>query len=196
MPAATDRHAHILRGAESIQRLAERADPQAIERLLTQPAAAHLDDDTLDFLHRARNLVSITAQALVTVLESTASSTMRGYEQEQTSANCPTPSLAAQHPGPLDAAEAWRRARLYFSRQHEDPILVHIEEFDHGYQAMPIVLSLPELPSSPTIETPTTLVFDKTTGAAPLWPLLRLDVLASHYRSYKRQAPITLESQS
>ncbi|MEU8347831.1 hypothetical protein AB0C74_39555 [Spirillospora sp. NPDC048832] len=198
MHAATDRLAHLLQGVENIRRLAERADPEVIESLLAQPAAGHLDDHTLDFLRRARDLLFITTQTLSMMLRTADPFTTRGCRAEETSTTDSrfTSPSASQPSSPLDAAEAWRRAHLHFARHHEDSILVHIEEFEEGYRAMPIVASVPEPPSVPTIETPTTLVIDKATGAATLWPLLRLEVLTRHYRSYKRQAPISFDSHS
>lgn len=198
MHAATDRLAHLLQDVENIWRLAERADSEAIENLLAQPVADHLDDHTLNFLRRAQDLIFITTRTLTMVLRTAAPSTTRGCQQEETTdtGSCFPSLLASQHPMPLDAAEAWRRARLHFSRHHEDSILIHIKEFEEGYQAIPIVASVPEPPPVPTIETPTTLVLDKATGAATLWPLLRLEVLARHYLSYKRQAPIAFDSHS
>lgn len=93
----------------------------------------------------------------------------------------------------VDAAEAWRRAHLHLPRRREDPILIHIQEFEDGYQAIPILATLPEPSRVPTIETPTTLVIDKTTGTVTRWPLLPLDILANQYRRYQDQEPMNLE---
>lgn len=169
---AAGRHAHLLQALENIRTLAERADRNAIDRLLTQPStASHLDDHTLDFLRRAQDLIFITTQTLTAMLASDGSS--------------------SRPPAHLDAAEAWRRAHLHLPHRDDAPILVHIQEFEEGYQATPILVPIPEPPQVPTMETATTLVIDKTTGTVTRWPLLPLDTLARQYRRYMNQEPMT-----
>ncbi|MEU5993433.1 hypothetical protein ABZ806_31070 [Spirillospora sp. NPDC047418] len=52
--------------SKNIRTLAERADHNAIDRLLTQPSTTgHLDDHTLGFLRRAQDLIFITTQTLM-----------------------------------------------------------------------------------------------------------------------------------
>ncbi|GAA0544257.1 hypothetical protein GCM10009546_02890 [Actinomadura livida] len=72
-------------------------------------------------------------------------------------------------------------------------MLLHIEEFDDGYRATPVAVSLPEPPRVPTIKPPATLVIDKTTGAVTRWPLLPINVLAKQYRRYLHQEPMDLD---
>ncbi|MEU8344781.1 hypothetical protein AB0C74_24030 [Spirillospora sp. NPDC048832] len=199
MHSADDHHAHLRRGIESIRTLAERADRNAIDRLLTQPPAINnLDDHTLDFLRRAQDLLLTTTQILTTILETQASPNKRGHQQDGSTNTdpCPathSPSAAQNNLTPVDVAEAWRRADLHLPRHHEHPILLHIQEFEDGYQAIPIQVSIPEPPSIPNIETPTTLVIDKATGAVTRWPLLCINVLSHQYRRYRRQAPMTFD---
>ncbi|NEA29493.1 hypothetical protein [Actinomadura bangladeshensis] len=181
MHPAANRHTHLLQGIESIRALAERADRNAIDHLLTHPAADHLDDHTLDFLRHAQDLILITTHTLTTTL---------GAQATASSRSRPT---TPDHTTPLDAAEAWRRAHLYLPTRDEEPILIHVQEFQDGYRAIPILLAVPEPPPVPTIESATTLVIDKTTGAVTRWPLLPLDVLASQYRCYKREEPLTFD---
>ncbi|MFF4242622.1 hypothetical protein ACFYYL_42725 [Actinomadura geliboluensis] len=171
---AADRDTHLLQALENIRTLAERADRNVIDRLLTQPAATrHLDYHTLDFLRRAQDLIFITTQTLTTVLASDGSS--------------------SRHPAHLDAAEAWRRAHLHMPCRDDALVLIHIQEFGEGYQAIPILVPVPEPPLVPTIETATTLVIDKTTGTVTRWPLLRLDTLARYYRHYMKQEPMIFD---
>lgn len=170
MRPAANRHAHLLQALENIRTLAERADRNAIDRLLTQPSATHiLDDHTLDFLRRAQDLLLSITQMTNGALES------QGRHVE------------------IDIAEAWRRAYLHLPRRDGDPILVHMQEFDDGYQAIPVKVPVPEAPPVPTCETATTLVIDKATGIVTCWPLLAPDVLARQYRRYKGQTPMTFD---
>lgn len=199
MASADDHHAPLLRGIESIRAFAERADRNAIDRLLTQPPTINnLDDHTLDFLRRAQDWILTTTQILTTVLETQGSPSKRGRRQDGSTNTdpCPathSPSAAQKNLTPVDAAEAWRRADLHLPHHHENPILLHIQEFEDGFQAIPIQVSIPEPPSVPTTDTPTTLVIDKATGTVTRWPLLRLNVLARQYRRYRRQAPMTFD---
>lgn len=199
MHASADRRAQLLRGIESIRTLAERADSNAIDRLLAQPSTIrHLDGHTLDFLRRAQDLLLFTTQALATNIETQSSPGRHGRPRDGASNIDTAPStrglpITPDHAAPLDAAEAWRRAHLYLPPHHEEPSLIHIQEFDNGYQAIPIQISVSEPLLIPTIESATTLVIDKTTGAVTRWPLLPLDVLASQYRRYKREEPMTFD---
>ncbi|MFA1551778.1 hypothetical protein [Actinomadura chokoriensis] len=171
MHTTADR-APLLQGIESIRTLAELADPTAIARLLDQPAAiSHLDDHTLDFLRRAQDLLLATTRTLTGALEPT------------------------RRPTTIDIAEAWHRALLHLPRRDDGPVLIHIQEFEDAYQAIPILVPIPEPPPVPTLETATTLVIDKTTGTVTRWPLLPLDVLTSQYRRYKHQEPMLLDNQ-
>lgn len=175
MHPAANRHAHLLQALENIRTLAERADRNAIDRLLAQPStASHLDEPTLDFLRRAQDLISITTQTLTRMPASDGS--------------------PSSHPAHFDAAEAWRRAHLHMPYRDDALVLIHIQEFGEGYQAIPILVPIPEPPLVPTIETATTLVIDKTTGTVTRWPLLRLDTLARQYRRYMNQEPMTFDT--
>lgn len=175
MHPAANRHAHLLQALENIRTFAERADRNAIDRLLAQPpTTSHLDDHTLDFLRRAQELLFIATQTLTTMLASD--------------------GMSSRHPAHLDAAEAWRRARLHLPYRDDALILIHIQEFGEGYQAIPILVPIPEPPQVPTLETATTLVIDKTTGTVTRWPLLRMDTLARQYRRYMNQEPMTFDA--
>ncbi|GAA1833914.1 hypothetical protein [Actinomadura chokoriensis] len=169
MHTSADRYTHLLRGLETIRRMAERADRTAIARLLNQPAAAgHLDEPTLDFLRQAQDLLLTTTRTLTRALEPTG------------------------RPSAIDAAEAWRRAHLHLPRRGDELVLIHLAEFEDAYQAIPVLVDIPEPPPVPTLETATTLVIDKATGTVTRWPLLPLDVLARQYRRYKHREPMTL----
>ncbi|NKZ03283.1 hypothetical protein [Actinomadura latina] len=182
----------------NIRTLAERADRNAIDRLLTQPSVtSHLDDHTLDFLRHAQDLLFITTQTLTTVLQAEGSSGTHCCQKDEGL----NPEAHPAHGSPLtpnrsvslDAAEAWRRARQYLPDRQEDPIVLHLQEFEDGYQAIPILVSIPDPPPVPTVEAVTTLVIDKTTGLVTRWPLLPLDALAKQYRRYKRDEPMTFD---
>ena len=193
MNPAADYHTQLLHGIENIRARAERADRRAIDHLLTHPAAGHLDAHTLDFLRHAQDLILITAQALTSSI-GTPESPSTSSRQDEGADTAPTTRRrqpTPDHTTPLDAAEAWRRAHLYLPTHHEEPILIHVQEFQDGYQAIPIPLAIPEPPPVPTIESPTTLVIDKTTGTVTRWPLLPLDVLANQYRRYCCHEPMT-----
>ncbi|MEU8124941.1 hypothetical protein AB0C21_40040 [Spirillospora sp. NPDC049024] len=203
MNIEADRLAHLRRSSEKIRMLAERADRTAIDRFLARPETARqLDAPTLDFLRQAQDLISTTAQVLTTALEAADPSHNDGGQPAAAS----NPDLYLAPPGagavtspstrPLDTAEAWRCAHLRLSRHHDDPILIHIQEFEDGYQAIPIAVHIPEPPPVPTVETATTLVIDKTTGTVTQWPLLPLDALARLYRRYRRREPMIFEDHS
>ncbi|WP_138642023.1 hypothetical protein [Actinomadura geliboluensis] len=162
-----------MQAIKNIRTVAERADSHAIERSLTQPSVtSHIDDDTLDFLRRAHDLLLITTRMLIGM-------------------------LAPPHrPPTIDIAEAWRRAHLYLPRRNDGLVLLHMRELEEAYQAIPILVAIPEPPPVPTLETETTLVIDKTTGAVTRWPLLPPDVLTRQYHRYKRQAPMTFDEDS
>ncbi|HEU5023600.1 MAG TPA: hypothetical protein VFV01_01640 [Spirillospora sp.] len=94
----------------------------------------------------------------------------------------------------IDAAEAWRRARLRLPGSNdESALLIHIEEFGDGFLAVPIRVAIPEPPPVPTAETPTGLVVDMCTGTVTRWPLLPLPVLAMQYRRYQNGQPMTFD---
>ncbi|MEU8305962.1 hypothetical protein AB0C84_20620 [Actinomadura sp. NPDC048955] len=198
MPTEADRLAHLRRSVEKIRMLAERADRTAIDRLLARPDAANqLDAPTLDFLRQAQDLVCFTTQALTTALE-IAKPTCNDGDQPtgvpNTDLHLAQPSAAPLTPTaslPLDTAEAWRRAHLRLPHRHDTPTLIHIREFEDGYQAIPISVPIPEPPPIPTVETATTLVIDKSTGTVTRWPLLPLDTLTRLYRRYQQREPMT-----
>ncbi|MGI5325053.1 hypothetical protein [Actinomadura nitritigenes] len=94
----------------------------------------------------------------------------------------------------IDAAEAWRRARLRLPEGNdESALLIRIQEFEDGYLAVPVRVAIPEPPPIPTAETPTGLVVDKSTGVVTRWPLLPLPVLARQYRFYQNRRPMTFD---
>ncbi|MEU9867883.1 hypothetical protein AB0C87_08545 [Actinomadura sp. NPDC048021] len=202
MPTEADRLALLRRSAEKTRMLAERADRTAIDRLLARPDAANqLDAPTLDFLRQAQDLVCSTAQALTTALEIAKPTCNDGSQPTGVPgadlylaplcANSLTP--ATSHP--LDTAEAWRRAHLRLPHRGDVPILIHIREFEDGYQAIPISVPIPEPPPIPTVETAMTLVIDKSTGTVTRWPLLPLDALARLYRRYQQRELMTFDDQ-
>ncbi|MES9541863.1 hypothetical protein [Actinomadura sp. NPDC000600] len=197
-----DRLARLRRSAEQIRMLAERADRTAIDRFLARPETAHqLDAPTLDFLRQAQDLISTTTQVLTTALEAADPSHNDGGQPAAAcNADLYLAPLGAGDVAPastrlVDIAEAWRCAHLLLSRHHDNPILIHIQEFEDGYQAIPIAAHIPEPPPVPTIET-TTLVIDKITGTVTRWPLLPLDALARLYRRYQQREPMTFDDQS
>ncbi|QKG20112.1 hypothetical protein ACTIVE_1748 [Actinomadura verrucosospora] len=77
-------------------------------------------------------------------------------------------------------------------RQGES-VLVHIQEFEDGFLAVPVQVAIPEPSPVPTIETSSAFVVDRTTGAVTRWPLLPLDVLARQYRRYQNGQPMTFD---
>ena len=195
--------ARLRRSAEKIRMLAERADHTAIDRFLARPETARqLDAPTLDFLRQAQDLISTTTQVLTTALEAADPSCNDGGQLAAASnadLHLAPPGTGAVIPASrraLDTAEAWRCAHLRLSRPHDDPILIHIQEFEDGYQAIPIKAHIPEPPPVPTVETATTLVIDKITGTVTQWPHLPLDALARLYRRYRRREPMIFEDQS
>ncbi|MEU4827070.1 hypothetical protein AB0H37_34800 [Actinomadura sp. NPDC023710] len=202
MPTEADRLAHLRRSAEKIRMLAERADRTAIDRLLARPDATdQLDAPTLDFLRQAHDLVCSTTQALTTALEN-AKPTCNdaGQPTGVPSADLYLAPLCADSrtpagSQPLDTADAWHRAHLRLPHRHDAPILIHIREFEDGYQAIPISVPIPDPPPIPTVETATTLVIDKSTGTVTRWPLLPLDTLARLYRRYQQREPMTFGDQ-
>lgn len=202
MNIEADHLAHLRRSTEKIRMLAERADRTAIDRFLARPETTReLDNHTLDFLRQAQDLIRTATQGLTTALEAADPSPNDVGQLAATSNADPylAPSsavfLTPAATRPLDTAEAWHRARLCLPRHHDNPVLIHIQEFEDGYQAIPIAVPIPEPPPVPTIETATTLVIDKITGTVTQWPLLPLDALARLYRRYQQQEPMTFADQ-
>ncbi|MFA1546127.1 hypothetical protein [Actinomadura chokoriensis] len=198
-----DRLARLRRSAEKIRMLAERADRTAIARFLARPEIARqLDAPTLDFLRQAQELISTTTYVLTTTLEAADPSPNDGGEPTATSnadlylAPLGAASLTPAATRPLGTAEAWHSAHVRLCRHQDNPILIHIQEFEDGYQAIPIAVTIPEPPPVPTVETATTLVIDKITGAVTQWPLLPLDGLARLYRRYQQREPMTFDDQT
>ena len=192
MHIAADLSARLVRAIEDIKVLAERADGEGINRVLDQlTRTGDLDDDTIAFIRRVHALLTSTVQTLTLVIE--ANHIRRGSSDHPGFAHHTAVVAPNLHEViTVDAAEAWRRAHLHLPSRH-DAILIHIQEFEEGYQAIPVPAPIAETPRVPSIDTPTTLVIDKITGAVTRWPLLPLDVLAKQYRRYQRQEPMDFD---
>jgi hypothetical protein len=191
MHTIDDRYVRLLQALETVGKLTQQGDTEAIERLLAQPVSTtRFDAPTIGTLRHARDSILAIRRALLALLETAA-------------ADGPTPNLATTREpsdesttvghGAIDCAEAWRRANLRLLDHGGTSVLLHVEEFAEGYRAIPVLVEIPEAPSTPTLETPTTLVIDKTTGAVTYWPQLSLDVLAQQYRRYRRGEPMTFD---
>ncbi|MFA1550438.1 hypothetical protein [Actinomadura chokoriensis] len=76
--------------------------------------------------------------------------------------------------GPVDRAEAWRRADAWFERSEGRPVLLSVESFGEGFVARPG----PE-------DCESVLIIDRRTGALTLWPPMDTGTLASEYHRYK-----------
>jgi hypothetical protein len=192
MQPTADRYARLLQAVETVGKLAQQGDTETIEGLLTQPATAtRLDASTIDALRHARDSILAMRRALTALLETAAADcTTPNFATTR----LPTDDSASASYCTIDRAEAWRRADLRLSNHGSTPILLHIEEFEDGYRALPVSVEMPGPPSLPTLETPATLVIDKATGAVSRWPLLSLDVLARQYRRYRHGVPMTLDA--
>ncbi|MEV5831566.1 hypothetical protein AB0L25_38995 [Spirillospora sp. NPDC052242] len=103
----------------------------------------------------------------------------------------PDESTAAQNT--VGAAEAWHRVRQHLPGDNDQPILLHVQEFEDGFLVLPVVVELPEPPPVPDIDTVTTFVVDKATGTVTRWPLLKFDILTDQYRRYRRGEPLTYD---
>ncbi|MFB4298480.1 hypothetical protein [Actinomadura sp. NTSP31] len=192
MHPPADRYTRLLQAIETVGKLAQQDDIESIEHLLDQPATmSRLDASTINALRNARDSILTIRRALTTLFEAA-------------TADCPTPNPAAIRPPSdeplaaghrtIDRAEAWRRAHRHLPDHGNTPLLLHIEEFQDGYRALPVLVEIPEAPSIPTLETPTALAIDKITGAVTRWPLLYLDVFARQYRRYRQGEPMVLDA--
>ncbi|MDL4813078.1 hypothetical protein [Actinomadura opuntiae] len=206
MHSAPDRHARLSQAVDTMANAARRADRRSIGRNLKK-VANQLDYHSLEFLCRAPDLVLVLCEALTAVLEvhrHPADSHPRRKNEERWNHPCGTirqleavlgETRAAQTIS-IDAAEAWRRARRHLSARVEEPVFIHIQEFEDGFLALPIQVAIPEPATIPTIETPTALVIDKATGAVTRWPLLALPLLERQYRRYQCGQPMTFDDLS
>ncbi|MEV5828476.1 hypothetical protein AB0L25_23240 [Spirillospora sp. NPDC052242] len=161
---------------------AMRADPAALVRL----ASGAADTPTSSFLRDARNLTLAASAALTTVL------TVHRYGPDPYerlvclacgTGRCRTvqgvaEALAAYDPraAPVDRAEAWRRADAWYARDTGRPVPLHVDTFEDGYVARPVV------PPSTT----EVIVIDRRTGALTQWPAHDTETLAAHYRDYRQ----------
>ncbi|TDB95675.1 hypothetical protein [Actinomadura sp. 7K534] len=186
MHTGPDLHARLARDIEAVRTLAGQVDSNGDDHVLDQLTRTGGLDDTMAFLRRAHHLLISITETLTLLIGA--------HDVYEDSSGQPDPRKHAkgrtstpQDLVTVDAAEAWRRAHLHLTDHRDTSILLHIEEFEDGYRATPIPVSLPEAPRIPTLETPATLVINKTTGAVTRWPLLPLDVLANQYRRYARQ---------
>ncbi|MFG2245788.1 hypothetical protein [Spirillospora sp. NPDC048823] len=192
MHQAAELNARLARAIEDLRDLAGRVDSNGSERVFDQLMRPGDLTDTVVFLRHAHELLINVAEILTLVI---GASHTHGDSSDQPDSRLhpKVPALTPHEHIPVDATEAWRRAHLYLPGHHDNPILIHIQEFEDGYQAIPILATIPEPPSVPTIDTPTTLVIDKTTGTVTRWPLLPLDVLAKQYRRYQHQERMTFD---
>lgn len=192
MHITADLRARLAQAIEDLRDLAGRVDSNGSDRAFDQLRQTDDLTDTTVFLRRAHDVLLNVTETLTLVL---AANHTDGAASDQPDAQprANVLDLPPQSHITVDGAEAWRRAHLHLPGRRDDPILIHIQEFEDGYQAIPTLAAVPEPPAVPTIETPTTLVVDKTTGAVTRWPLLPLDVLAEQYRRYQQQQPMTLD---
>ncbi|MEU8803287.1 hypothetical protein [Spirillospora sp. NPDC048819] len=196
MHKAADLHARLARATEDIRafagRVASNGINQVFDRLIR---TGDPDANTIAFLCRVHDLLVSAEDALMVVIE--AHREHEGPSGQHGCQHCGK-ALVPTLPNGISVgpAEAWRRAHLHLPARHDEPILIHIQEFEDGYQAIPILTTIPEPPPVPTLETPTTLVIDKTTGTVTRWPLLPIDVLAKQYHRYQHQEPMTFDGHS
>ncbi|MVZ99048.1 hypothetical protein F8568_001325 [Actinomadura sp. LD22] len=189
MSPAADRYTRLLQAVETVGKLAEQGDIETIEHLLTQPTATRLDTSATNALRNVRDSILTIRRALTALLQAA--------HEDGTSPSLITRPTAddatsAGHCS-IDRAEAWRRVHRHLPRHGSTPLLLHIEEFEDGFRALPVQADMPEPPSIPTLETPATFAVDKATGAVTRWPLLSLDVLARQYRRYRQGEPMTFD---
>jgi hypothetical protein len=192
MHTGADLHARLARDIEALRNLAGRVDSNGGDRVLDQLTRTGDLDDIIVFLRRAHDhLISVTETLTLVIGAHGVHEDSSGHPdlRDQAKGFASTPHDFIR----VDAAEAWRRAHLHLTDHRDTPILLHIEEFEDGYRATPVLVSLPKPPRVPTVTTPTTFVIRKTTGAVTRWPLLPLDVLAKQYRRYLRQEPMDLD---
>ncbi|GAA0284362.1 hypothetical protein GCM10009527_095540 [Actinomadura nitritigenes] len=190
MHPAADRYTRLLRAVETVGKLAQQGDIETIEHLLTQPTTTRLDASTANALRNARDSILVIRRALTALLEAAHEDGTTLNVIARPTGDDPT-SLGHRS---IDRAEAWRRAHRHLPSHGTTLLLLHIEEFQDGFRALPVQVDIPEPPSIPSLETPTTLAVDKTTGAVTRWPLLSLDVLSRQYRRYRQGEPMTLDA--
>ncbi|MFF0520720.1 hypothetical protein ACFYTC_18560 [Actinomadura nitritigenes] len=191
MRPAADRYTRLLRAVETVGKLAQRCDTESLDHLLDRSATVtRLDASTIDALRHTRDSMLMVRRALTTLLEATTA--------DAPNANPVAIRRPLDEPLPtgyrtIDRAEAWRRAYQHLPSHGSTPLLLHIEEFEDGFRALPISPEMPEMPSVPTLKAPATLVVDKASGSVSRWPMLALDVLARRYPHYRQGVPIVFD---
>lgn len=190
MHPATDRYARLFRAVETIGHLAEQVTSDAIDSLLAHPLThTHIDDTTLNALRGTSDAITTLRRALTALLEAAAAPTDETLDAPASKGSKSHQLVKAPEPaGPkvIDAAEAWRRAHLHLPAGSEHPIVFHIQELEEVYRALPVIVELPAPDPIPTIESATTFLIDKSTGAVTLWPLLPTQTIAHEYRRYRQ----------
>ncbi|MFD0683368.1 hypothetical protein [Actinomadura fibrosa] len=175
---------HVQTGerVRSAMTAAMRANPDAIAAALN--AGGHvMDAASFQFVQEGRRLVLGLAAALTTVLR------VHRYGSDPHGGDmclgcgrddCRTVSAVADvlsayhvHPAPIDRAEAWRRADAWFVHDTGRVGAILVEEFDAGFIAR-------------VAGHDRVLIVDRHTGVLTLWPPMRTDELADHYRRYQR----------
>ncbi|TDE29994.1 hypothetical protein, partial [Actinomadura sp. 6K520] len=149
MHTGAELHAQLARDIEALRTLTGRADSNGGDRVLDQLTRTGDLDDTIVFLCRVHDLLIRITETLTLVVgahhvreDSSGRPNLRNHAGISDS----TPQGLSK----VDAAEAWRRAHLHLTDHRDTPVLLHIEEFEDGYRATPILLSLPEPPRFPT----------------------------------------------
>ncbi|QKW37293.1 hypothetical protein HUT06_27495 [Actinomadura sp. NAK00032] len=174
-------HVRVQRRVHAAMTAAMRADVHAIDAALVQHGSGSLDAHSREFLGASRRLVLACTAALTCVLSTHRPGTdARGRDICH---GCGTPGCRtlqgiadvltayAVRPGPIDRAEAWRRADNHFAHGAR-PVPVIVEEFPDGFIARAATAADGPRPI---------LIVDRLTGALSRWPSLPHDTLVREY---------------
>ena len=172
-------HDQVHRRVHAAMTAAMRADVHSIDAALVQHG--RLDPYSREFVGASRRLVLACTAALTCVLSAHRPGGPHGREvcRGCGTADCRTlhgvaDVLAAYTvtPGPVDRAEAWRRADAHFARGAR-PVPVTVEEFPDGFITRAV--------TAPADDPHPILVVDRRTGALSRWPAMPRDLLIREY---------------
>ncbi len=177
-------HDQVHRRVHAAMTAAMRADVHSIDATLVQHG--RLDPYSREFVAQSRRLVLACTAALTCVLS--AHRPGGDGHGKQICQGCGTRDCRTLHgvadvlaaytvrPAPVDRAEAWRRADVYFARDGR-PVPVTVEEFADGFITRPATM--------PSDDPHPVLIVDRDTGALSRWPVLPYDLLIREYADHR-----------
>lgn len=210
MRTAADLRVRLMANVHAAATAAMHADNDVIQQAVDELATGgRLDEHTNAFLRRAHQLVIGLTAALNAVLDTHRE--LRDQYGVVGCRECDTSEAEAcrtlrriadivslyslQRLPFVDAAEAFRRARLHYTDRGESGQLVtSVEEITGAYVVRHLRLDPPPPPAAPTAEGERVLIVDQASGLVTIWPLMPLAEISLHYQRYKRgQSPTSVD---